>query len=151
MAFALGLHLLAAVIWVGGMLLMLTVVRPVAVSQLDPPQRIPLLSLMLGKFFIQVWATIVVLFMTGFWMVFSVFGGMVSVGWHVHMMIGLGSLMVLIFLAIYFIPYRKLQLYIDESRWPDAGSQLNAIRKLVMVNTLLGTLVILIASGGRYL
>ncbi|OMH32173.1 CopD family protein [Motiliproteus sp. MSK22-1] len=151
MAFALGLHLLAAVIWVGGMLLMLHVVRPVAVSLLEPPQRIPLLSRMLGKFFIQVWGAIAVLLITGFWMIFSVFGGMANVGWHVHLMLGLGLIMILLFLILYFIPYRKLQICVDESRWPDAGAQLGKIRMLVMVNALLGTLIVLAASGGRYL
>jgi len=151
MAIALGLHLLAAVIWVGGMLLMLHVVRPIAVELLDPPQRIPLLNRMLGRFFIQVWGVIAVLLITGIWMLTAVLGGLSAAGWHIHLMIGLGSVMVVLFLLIYFVPYRKLQPCVEEGRWPEAAAQLELIRRLVMANAVLGTLVVLAASGGRYL
>ena len=42
MALALALHVIAAVIWVGGMLFAHMMLRPVAAAQLEPPQRLTL-------------------------------------------------------------------------------------------------------------
>ena len=40
MTLAISLHVLAAVIWVGGMFFAWIVLRPVAASQLEPPARL---------------------------------------------------------------------------------------------------------------
>ncbi|MCK7497690.1 MAG: DUF4149 domain-containing protein [Comamonadaceae bacterium] len=55
--------MLAVVVWVGGMFLMHFAVRPVAVAQLPPPQRLPLLAAILGRFF--GWVTAAVLVVLG--------------------------------------------------------------------------------------
>ena len=44
MAIAIALHLLAAVIWVGGMFFAYMALRPAAASLLEPPLRLPLWS-----------------------------------------------------------------------------------------------------------
>ena len=41
MSIAASLHILAALIWVGGMFFAHMVMRPVLVDQLEPPQRLP--------------------------------------------------------------------------------------------------------------
>ena len=84
MAVAIALHLLAAVYWVGGMLVMLLAVRPAAVELLEPPLRLPLLCGALSRFFRGVWLSLVVLLATGLWMLFVVFGGFAHSGWHIH-------------------------------------------------------------------
>ncbi|WP_343074980.1 hypothetical protein [sulfur-oxidizing endosymbiont of Gigantopelta aegis] len=45
------LHLLSAVIWVGGMFFAHMILRPSAVEQLEPPQRLPLWVAVFGRFF----------------------------------------------------------------------------------------------------
>ena len=109
MSLAISLHLLAAVVWVGGMFFAHQVLRPVAVQQLEPPQRLPLWVGVFNRFFPWVWVIVVLLPVTGYWMVFGVFGGMASVGLHVHLMQGLGWLMILLYLHVYFGPFRKLK------------------------------------------
>ena len=44
-------HLAAAIVWMGGMALMIRAVRPVAIAQLEPVQRLPLLAGILSRFF----------------------------------------------------------------------------------------------------
>ena len=151
MGIALLLHLLSAVIWVGGMFFAHQVLRPVAVRQLEPPQRLALWAGVFARFFPWVFVAIAILLASGFWMVLAFYGGFDAVGWHVHVMLGLGTLMILIFLHVYFVPYRRLRRAVAAGDWPAGGRSLAQIRVLVGVNLVLGLLVSAIASGGRYL
>jgi uncharacterized membrane protein len=151
MGFAALLHVVSVVIWVGGMFFAYTVLRPVAAGQLEPPARLTLWAGVFDNFFPWVWSAILAILATGFWMIFAVFGGMGGVGLYVHAMLGLGLLMVLIFLHVYFAPYRRLKRAVAAQDWPSGGKQLAQIRLLVGVNTIIGLLTVAIASGGRYL
>ncbi|HHH44635.1 MAG TPA: hypothetical protein ENK49_10905 [Gammaproteobacteria bacterium] len=148
---AIVLHILSAVLWVGGMFFAHQVLRPVAVQQLEPPQRLKLWTQVFRRFFPWVWVCIVLLPLSGYWMVFSLFGGMANVGLHIHLMQGLGWLMILLFLHLYFAPFRRLKEAVITEQWPEAGKRLNQIRIIVGINLSLGLLVIAIAAGGRYL
>jgi len=44
------LHLSAGIVWLGGMTLMLVAVRPIAIAQLAPPERLQLMAAVLGRF-----------------------------------------------------------------------------------------------------
>jgi uncharacterized membrane protein len=151
MASAVLLHVVAVVIWVGGMFFAYTFLRPVAASQLEPPARLKLWVGVFGGFFPWVWACIVVLLATGFWMIFGFFGGMGAVGLYVHLMLGFGLLMMAIFFHVFFAPYGRLKRAVAEEDWPAGGKALSQIRLLVGINTLIGLSTVAIASGGRWL
>ncbi len=151
MGFSLVLHLLAAVVWVGGMFFAYLVLRPVAATQLEPPQRLTLWAGVLGRFFPWVFAAIATILMTGYWMVLVFYGGFDAVGLHVHIMVWSGYTMMLLFLHVFFVPYKRLKQAVANADWQAAGKQLAQIRMLVGINLVLGMLVIAIASGGRYL
>ena len=151
MPIAITLHLLAAAIWVGGMFFAYMVLRPVAAQQLEPPQRLPLWAQSFSKFFPWVWLFVILLPITGYWMIFSVFGGMASAGLHVHLMQGLGWIMILLFMHLYFAPFKRLKRAVQDADWPTAGRYLNQIRVLISINLALGLAVIAIAAGGRYI
>src|SRR5690606_5692971 len=55
------LHLLAAVVWVGGMFFAYMALRPAAATVLPPPQRLPLWTQTFRRFFPWVWITVVLL------------------------------------------------------------------------------------------
>lgn len=148
---AIVLHILPAVLWVGGMFFAHQVLRPVAVQQFEPPQRLKLWTQVFRRFFPWVWVCIVLLPLSGYWMVFELFGGMGSIGLHIHIMQALGWLMILLFLHIYFVPFRRLKDAVITEQWPEAGKQLNQIRLIVGINLSLGLIVIAAAAGGRYL
>ncbi len=151
MSIAITLHLLAAVIWVGGMFFAHQMLRPVAAELLDPPLRQPLWVGVFGRFFPWVWAAIATLLSSGYWMLFTVFGGMANVGLHVHIMHGLGLLMVAIFLYVFFVPYRGLKRAVTAQVWPEGKGHIDRIRDLVGINMILGLITIAVAAGGRYL
>jgi len=150
MSIAIALHALAAVIWVGGMFFAYLCLRP-SVGALDPPARCRLWRESLGRFFAFVWACVIVVLLTGYAMIGVGFGGMANVGIHVHIMQGLGILMMLLFAHVYFGPFRKLKNAVGDEDWPEAGRQVARIRPVVAFNLALGLIVVAVASGGRWL
>lgn len=151
MSLALMLHALSAAVWVGGMFFAYMALRPVAAALLEPPLRLPLWSRTFGRFFPWVWAAIVLLLATGYWMIFAVFGGMAHVGLHVHVMQGIGIVMMLLFVWLYFRLYRSgLNKALADDDLPRAGQYLNRIRRVVGINLVLGLIVVAVGSGGRY-
>ncbi|GAB2888482.1 CopD family protein [Paralcaligenes sp. KSB-10] len=151
MPLAITLHLLAAIIWVGGMFFAYMALRPVAGSLLEPPVRLQLWTQVFSRFFPWVWLTVLVLLITGLWMIFGAYGGMAKAGMHVHLMMTLGIVMMLIFMHIYYGPFRRLKQAVAQSDWPQGGRKLNQIRILIAVNLGLGLLVVCIAGAGSYL
>ena len=146
---AITLHVLSAVLWVGGMFFAHQVLRPVAAAQLEPPARLTLWVGVFTRFFPWVWLFALLLPVTGYWMIFRLFGGMSGVGMHVHIMQALGWLMILIYMHLFFAPFRRLKEAVVTAQWPEAGKQLSRIRHIVGVNLALGLIVIAVASGGR--
>ncbi len=134
------LHVLCAVIWVGGMFFAYVVLRP-SLSVLDPPQRIALHGQVFRRFFLVIWHAMPVIVLSGFAMIFAVFGGMAGVRWNVHVMMLLGLIMAAIFLAIFFGPYRAF-------RASPGPAPLDSIRKLIAINLVLGLLTSVIAVLG---
>jgi len=146
---AIALHILSAVLWVGGMFFAHQVLRPVAVAQLEPPQRLRLWASVFSRFFPWVWLCVVLLPLSGYWLIFKLFGGLGAVGLHIHIMQGLGWVMILIYLHLFFAPFRRLKEAVVTEQWPEAGKQLNQIRRMVGVNLSLGLIVTAVAAGGR--
>ena len=146
---ALILHSLSAVVWVGGMFFALLVLRPATVL-LEPGPRLELWSRVLDRFFAWVIAAIVLLLATGYLMIFGVYGGFGAIGLHVHLMQGLGIVMMLLFFHLYFVPWRRLRAALARQDFPAAAGQLNQIRLIVTVNLILGLVTVAVGSSGRY-
>ncbi len=148
-ALALAIHLLLAVAWVGGMFFAYQVLRPVAAVQLEPPQRLPLWRGCFRRFFPWVWAAVVGLPLSGYLLVFGLYGGFGSLGWHVHLMQVTGWLMIVLFLVLHFGPWKALCRALDDGDLPAAGAALNRVRRIVGSNLLLGLVTVAAAAGGR--
>ena len=147
----LSLHALLAVIWVGGMFFAYMILRPVAAQFLEPPQRLGQWKRVLGRFFLWVWLAAILLPASGYWMMFEYYGGFAAVGWHVHVMQLLGIIMILIFLHVFFAPYRRLCKLVNAEDYAQAAKSLAQIRILVGWNTAIGLLLIAVTTGLRYL
>ncbi len=151
MAIALSLHVLAAIVWVGGMFFAYLALRPVAASLLDPPLRLALWSQVFARFFRWVWLAVVLLPASGYWMLFARLGGFAHAGLHVHLMQLVGWVMIALFLYLYFAPYRRLERALADGRVPEAAQALNSIRRIVATNLALGLATSVIGVGGRWL
>ncbi len=145
------LHVLSAVVWVGGMFFAYMALRPVAAQQLEPPQRLTLWVGVFSRFFPFVWLSVIFLLATGYTMLYSIWGGFAYAPLYIHIMQGISILMVLIYMHVYFAPFKRLREAVMTQDWPAGGKQLNQIRQLIAINLSLGLIVVIIASGGRYI
>ena len=150
MNFAIPLHVLSVVVWVGGMFFAHMILRPTAVDTLEPPLRLRLWAGVFGRFFPWVWISILLILASGFWMIFGVYGGMGGLALHVHLMFGMGLTMMLVFCYIYFVPYAALRKAVAAEDWPEGGQALAGIRRLVTFNLVLGILTVIVSTGGVY-
>ena len=137
-------HILSAVIWVGGMFFAHQMVRP-SVGPLDPPVRLALWRRIFARFFPWVWAAIALLLASGLAM-----QGLGVNGLHVEIMEGLAIIMMLAFGHLYFAPWQRFRRAVDGSDFPTAAAQLNQIRRIVEFNLALGLVVVVVGATGRY-
>jgi len=141
MRIALFLHLISNVVWIGGMFLAYVVLRPVAGAVLEPPQRLRLWEGLFRRFFLWVWAAVVLILLSGFTMM----GEMSAVPHAVLLMAVVGFVMVAVFLYVFFVPFVRLKQAVAAEDWKAGGVALATIRKLVAINLALG--IINIAVG----
>lgn len=145
------LHVLAIIVWVGGMVLMHFIVRPTVAELLEPPQRLPLMARLLGRFFAWVTVAVAIVLVTGVAMMRLIEAAGPRPGLHLHLMMGLGVVMALVFGWIRLSEYPRLRHAVAGSTWPLAAASLSRIRRLVAFNLLLGVLTVLVAQLGRSL
>ncbi len=149
MSIAIAFHVMAAMIWIGGMFFAVYVQRPAA-GPLEPPDRLALWGRALGRFLPWVWAMIAVLLASGYWMVFAAYGGLGDLPLYLDLMHGIGWLMVAVFLHLWFAPYRRFRKALAAGEFPDAAGNLDMIRKLVTTNLYLGLINGAIGASGPY-
>ena len=85
----LAIHILCIVIWVGGMFFALIVLRP-SLSSLDPAPRVAVHNQVFRRFFLVIWHVMPIALITGYAMLFGVYGGFAGANWAVQTMQGLG-------------------------------------------------------------
>ncbi|MGB8839521.1 MAG: CopD family protein [Aliidongia sp.] len=145
----LALHVLAAMVWVGGMFFAHQVLRP-AIGALEPAIRLPIWRRVFSRFFPWVWISIGLLLASGYGMVFGQFGGFARVGLHIHLMQGTGILMMMLFAHLFFAPWRRFQAAVESTDFITAAKQLAQIRLIVGINLILGIVTIVAGATGRY-
>ena len=144
------LHVLATVVWVGGMVFAHFFLRP-ALAQLDPPQRLRLMHEVLRRFFAAVGVAALLTLATGLWMIGRVAkqavqsGGSFAMPLDWTLMAVLGVLMVAIFGHIRFVLFKRFAVAVTALDWPAGGAALTKLRTWVAVNLGLGVTVIVVA------
>jgi uncharacterized membrane protein len=143
------LHVLGAVLWVGGMAFaVLAMHRGLAV--LEPPQRLAVQREALGSFLRLVWHAMPAMLLTGWALLFGWYGGFRGAGWHIHLMHATGLVMAAIFLAIVFGPWSDFRTRLEAGDRPGAAAAGARIRRLVQLNLALGLLTVAVAAWGRF-
>ena len=140
-------HLLAVIVWVGGMAFVLFCLRPAA-RVLDPPARIALMHAAIRRFLAVVAVAIAVIFVCG--------TAMVAIAWSTASRAGLRFNMPLdwyvmfaVFVHIRAALFPRLDAALREQRWADGATTLGTIRWEVSANLVLGVFVtVLVRLGG---
>jgi uncharacterized membrane protein len=140
-AWILAVHVLCAVIWVGGMFFAYVVLRP-SMSVLEPIQRIALHTQVFRRFFLVVWFVMPLILLSGFAVLFGFYGGPAYVGWNVHVMMLLGLVMGAVFVLIVLGPYARFRRTTERVT---AATAIDRIRKLITLNLVLGILTVVVA------
>ncbi|CDM41509.1 MULTISPECIES: CopD family protein [Pseudomonadaceae] len=140
------LHLLAAVVWVGGMFFAWMILRPAAVDILEPPARLRLWLSVFKRFFVWVWIAVAVLPLTGVGMLHMSYSGFDAAPRYVHIMMGLYLVMLALFLRIQALQLPQLRRAVESENWPAGGEALGRIRKVVGSNLLIGLALMTLAA-----
>ncbi len=138
----LAVHILAMAAWTGGMAYALLVLRP-SLAVLAPPDRLALHGQAFRRFFLIVWHAMPLVLITGWAMVFGVYGGFARLPISVNVMQTLGLVMAIVFVVLFFGPWKRFRAQ------PSADAA-NAIRRLITVNLVLGAVVIVAASFSHW-
>ena len=149
MATAVSLHILAAIVWIGGMFFAILVLRPAA-GALESPERLALWRRVFQRFFPWVWLAVALLLGTGYWMIFAGFDGFAHLPLHINLMHGIGWLITLIYLHLWFAPYKRFKAALDAGEPAVAAASLNQIRWIVTTNLALGLITAVVGASGRY-
>ncbi len=139
------IHLAAVIVWIGGMFFANVCLRPVAAVQLQAPQRLQLLAAVLGRFFAAVGWALLLLWGSGL-IRFAQVGA--AIPWNWFPMVGIAAVMTVIFGLIVFRFHRRMIAGVASQDWPAAGVAMNAIRKLVLINLVLGFVTVAVAVLG---
>jgi uncharacterized membrane protein len=140
-------HVLAVVLWVGGMAFAHFFLRP-SLATLPPPQRLTLMRDVLRRFFSAVLVASGLVLASGLWMFGRAAKQIVQAGgsfappldWAVMTVVGV--VMMAIFAVIRFAFHPKLVQAVDGADWPAAAAALGRIRGWVAVNLALGVALI---------
>jgi uncharacterized membrane protein len=133
------LHVLGAVVWVGGMFFTTLIVRP-TLADLEPSRRVDIYRGTYGRFFKVIWIVMPGMLLTGYIMLFTKYGGFADAGWNIHLMHMLGLAMAAVFVGVWFGPYRRFQ--------QGQGRAIDIIRQLIIANLALGLATVVIAALG---
>jgi uncharacterized membrane protein len=133
----LAMHILGALLWVGGLLVALIVLLARGAS-LALPERIRGHAGVFRRVFLVLWHAMPIVLLTGYGLLFGVYGGFAGVGWNVHLMHLLGLIMGGVFIWVFFGPWMAF-------RGGDSSAVL-VIRRLLIVNLVLGLVTIVVAG-----
>ncbi|NWD46098.1 CopD family protein [Pseudomonas yamanorum] len=146
-SFAYTLHVLAALIWVGGMFFAWMILRPAAMAALDGPARLKLWMNVFQRFFVWVWVAVLVLPISGVGLLQLRFNGFETAPRYVQVMMGLYVVMTALFIRIQALKLPELRTAVAAEDWPAGAAALGQIRKLVGINLMVGLVLVAIASA----
>ena len=141
------LHVLAALVWVGGMFFAWMVLRPAAIKALEGHARLKLWVEVFQGFFRWVWVAVVLLPVSGVGMLHMHFNGFEAAPRYVQVMMGLYVVMTALFIRIQALMLPELCTAVAEQDWPAGAGVLGRIRRLVGINLLVGLAVVAIAAA----
>lgn len=141
------IHLLAIIVWIGGMAFTHFFLRP-ALAQLEPPARLKLMHAVLGRFFAAVTVASLLAVGSGAAMLMGLPAGMrIPTAWA--LMGVLGVIMLMIFVHVRVALYARLSRAVAAADWPAGALALGAIRRWVATNLAIGVAVVVMTLLGR--
>jgi uncharacterized membrane protein len=147
--FALALHILAAIIWLGGLFLLCVVLQPSA----RPLVSVIALSLwhrVLSRFFVWAWVGLALILISGIAMVFLEFGGFAKIPsiHRANMLIGIPA--IALYGYLYFAPWQRFRRAVSSNDAMAAKRSIRQVRMLMATILALGLVASVVSAGARY-
>jgi len=145
-----GLHTLAAMIWVGGLFFAHMILRP-SVAEMSPSLRLQLYRHLLPRFFKWVAIAILVLLATGYGVLLTGYrGGIFGGNLHIDLMQIIGAVMIVLYLFVLVGPYGSFKRALERNDTAAAVTAQGRMRHLLVINLLLGLFVTFIGAAGTF-
>ncbi|SDG84140.1 CopD family protein [Roseospirillum parvum] len=149
-ATAISLHVLATLVWVGGMFFALIALKP-GLAEISPDDRLFLWHGTLPRFFAWVWGAIAILWGTGWYIIEKLYGGLYAAPGHVHLMMTLAGLMTILFALIQAGPMRRFMKALENGQPAAATNEHQRMKTLITINFTLGIATTIIGTAGAYM
>ena len=146
-ALAYSLHVVAALIWVGGMFFAWMILRPAAIAALEGPARLKLWVEVFQRFFVWVWIAVVILPISGVGLLQMRFNGFETAPRYVQIMMGLYIVMMALFVRIQSLQLPELRKAVEAQAWAEGAAVMGRIRRLVGCNLIVGLVLVAIAAA----
>lgn len=144
------IHAITAVLWIGGIFLAYRIVRP-TLMEVEPPVRLTLWYGVFKRFFPWVWLFILLLVISGYWDWYNRFESFATAPFYLHLMQGVGWLMIGLFVWLYFVPFAKFKHFVEQKNFAKAGQILNnKMRPVIATNLFLGIFETIIGASGPF-
>jgi uncharacterized membrane protein len=146
-------HLLAVVLWLGGMAFTLYCLQPAA-KLLEPSARVPLMHAVLRRFLAVAAAAAAFIVVTGATMIGLAWTAAARTGLAFNMpldwyaMVALFLAMLAVFVHIRVVLFRRLATAVAAARWADGAAALAMMRWEVTLNLVLGVFIVFIVRLG---
>ena len=155
------LHLLATVVWIGGMAFNIWVLRP-SLSTVEPRQRVKIASAVLKRFIYLAWLSIVTLFITGVFLGPTTSGVSLTTDYGILLITKhtIVIAMVIIVAVISFVIFPRFKTLLSdmnvkvvqkEMPSPELSKLLGRIVLLVKLNLTLGIVVLLFTAALQHI
>jgi uncharacterized membrane protein len=144
------LHIVAAIVLLGGLFFASVMFRPI-VRDLDIETASSLWQRMLSRVFAWGWGSLLLILATGIGMVFLKFGGFSGVP-MIHrgnMIIGIPA--ILLFGYLFFGPWQRYRRTASRRDWNAAAKEIRRVRVVMAIILVLGLVASVVSAVGRYI
>jgi uncharacterized membrane protein len=150
MTVALPLHIVAAIVLLGGLFFASVVFRPIA-RDLDIETASTLRQQVWSRFFAWGWVSLLLILATGIAMVFLRFGGFSGVPLIHRANMAIGIPAMALFGYVFFGPWREYRRRVARRDWSAAQEEIKRIHVLMGVIVGLGFVASVVSAIGRFI
>lgn len=144
------LHVLATIVFLGGLFFAVLVFQPIA-RGLNGETASLLWQQILARFFVWAWVSMLLILATGIAMVFLKFGGFSGVPMIHRGNMAIGIPAIALFGYAFFGPWQRYRRTITRGDWTAAKRELTRVRAVIAVILGLGLLASVVSAVGRYM
>jgi uncharacterized membrane protein len=146
---AITLHIIAVIVWVGGLFLSVVALRP-TLDGMEPQAAARIWVGVLGRFLPWVWGAIAVILASGIYMVFNSYDDFAHAPWFVQFMMGVGLIMMAAMGHLTFAPFKRLRRAVAGNDAVAAAKAMRQVRIIMGVALALGIAVVIVIMSGAY-